>query len=61
MLVNHQVVAPGGGTIGGDWIAPLKAVHIDHAAELIRKFRAEVVPDWLKLHASAIPEGAASC
>ena len=34
MLVNHQVVAPGGGTIGGDWIAPLKAVHIDHAAEL---------------------------
>ena len=34
MLVNHQVVAPGGGTIGGDYIAPLKAVHIDHAAEL---------------------------
>ena len=34
MLVNHQVVAPGGGTIGGDYIAPLKAVHIDRAAEL---------------------------
>ena len=34
MLVNHQVVAPGGGTIGGDWIAPLKSVHIDHAGEL---------------------------
>ena len=29
MLCNHQSVGPGGGTLGGDFIAPLKAVHID--------------------------------
>eukprot|EP01047_Picozoa_sp_COSAG01_P026897 COSAG01_NODE_1751_length_9323_cov_5.197507_2_plen_219_part_00 len=37
MLANHQVVAPGGGTIGGDFVAPLKATHIgaDGALRLV--------------------------
>lgn len=34
MLCNHQVVAPGGGTIGGDYIAPLKTTHIDKDGSL---------------------------
>ena len=36
MLVNHQVVAPGGGTESGDYIAPLKSVHIDPADGALR-------------------------
>ena len=33
-LLVAEVIAPGGGTIGGDYIGPLKAVHIDDDAEL---------------------------
>jgi hypothetical protein len=34
MLVNHQVVAPGGGTIGGDYVAPLKRALVSEDLEL---------------------------
>lgn len=38
-LVNHQSIAPGGSTMGGDYIAPLKATHIDMDGALRRGMR----------------------
>jgi hypothetical protein len=34
MLVNHQVVAPGGSAHRGDYVAPLKRAHIDDEGTL---------------------------